>query len=112
MRVELSELIRFESADPRLIGIDVSQVVIAPDGSRADVLVSLPAEVEARTQAMAGLVAAKPYLRKQLAGRIEIFRMPELHFVADAEPIAGRPLAKLLRRTRRGRPRLDASNQE
>ena len=44
MREELSELIRFESADVRLSGVDVSGVVIAPDGSKADVLVSLPGD--------------------------------------------------------------------
>ena len=103
MRVELSELIRFESADPRLTGIDVSSVIIAPDGSRADVLVSLPGDQAARAAAMAGLLNAKPYLRKQLAGRIELFRMPELRFVADSEQLGSRPLSKLLRRVRRGR---------
>jgi ribosome-binding factor A len=106
MRVELSELIRFESADPRLVGVDVSGVVIGPDGKRADVLVSLPANAKIRAAAMEGLMAAKPYLRKQLAGRIELFRMPELRFVADVEPISSRPLTKLLRRARRGRAKL------
>lgn len=108
MREELSELIRFESADARLSGVDVSSVVIAPDGSRADVLVSLPAGKEARQQAMEGLMHAKVYLRKQLAARIELFRMPELRFVADTEPVSDRPLSKLLRRVRRGRPKMEA----
>ena len=108
MREELSELIRFESADVRLSGVDVSSVVIATDGSRADVLVSLPPGQEARRLAMEGLMHAKVYLRKQLAARIELFRMPELRFVADTEPVSDRPLSKLLRRVRRGRPKTDA----
>jgi ribosome-binding factor A len=108
MREELSELIRFESADVRLSGVDVSSVVIATDGSRADVLVSLPPGQEARRLAMEGLMHAKAYLRKQLAARIELFRMPELRFVADTEPVSDRPLSKLLRRVRRGRPKTDA----
>ena len=106
MREELSELIRFESSDPRLAGVDVSGVVIAPDGSRADVLVSLPPGSEARRQALEGLIHAKAYLRKQLAGRIELFRMPELRFVADSEQFTDGPLGKLLRRARRGRSKL------
>ena len=108
MREELSELIRVESADVRLAGVDVSSVVIATDGSRADVLVSLPPGQEARRLAMEGLMHAKVYLRKQLAARIELFRMPELRFVADTEPVSDRPLSKLLRRVRRGRPKTDA----
>jgi len=107
MREELSELIRFESADPRLAGIDVSGVVVSPDMTKADVLVSLPGDAQAREQAMAGLINAKAYLRKKLAGRIELFRMPELRFVADSVAITDRPLGKLLRRARRGRPKDD-----
>ena len=103
MREELSELIRFESADPRLTGIDVTQVVIGTDGKRADVLVSLPGDAATRTAAMDGLLAAKHYLRKQLASRVDLVRMPELRFVADSEPVSDRPLGKLLRRVRRGR---------
>jgi ribosome-binding factor A len=105
MREELSELIRFVMADPRLVGVDVSRVVIAPDGKKADVLVSLPLEAEPRAHAMAGLLAAKPYLRKQLADRIDLFRMPELRFVPDAELASAKSIARLVRRVRRGRPK-------
>ncbi len=107
MREELSELIRFESADPRLTGIDVSGVIVSPDMKKADVLVSLPGNTKSRQEAMEGLMNAKAYLRKKLAARIELFRMPELRFVADSEPVTDRPLAKLLRRARRGRPKTD-----
>jgi len=110
MREELSELIRFETSDPRLAGVEVSGVVMAPDGSRADVLVSLPQVAEARRQALEGLIHAKGYLRKQLAGRIELFRMPDLHFVADSEQLSDRPLGKLLRRARRGRPKIGSGD--
>ena len=105
MREELSELIRFESSDPRLVGVDVSSVVIGPDGKRADILVTLPGNKKTRDAAMEGLMNAKAYLRKQLAARIELFRMPELRFVADTEPLLDRPLSKLMRRVRRGRPK-------
>jgi ribosome-binding factor A len=107
MREELSELIRFESADPRLSGVDVSSVIVSPDMKKADVLVSLPGNAKSRDAAMEGLMNAKAYLRKRLAARVELFRMPELRFVADSEPVTDRPLAKLLRRARRGRPKVD-----
>jgi ribosome-binding factor A len=106
MREELSELIRFECSDPRLADIDVTEVVISPDMSRADVLVVMPTEPESRETAMAGLMAAKPFLRKQVAKRIELFRTPELYFRPNAETsVSGPALNKLLRRVRRGRPR-------
>ncbi len=106
MREELSELIRFECSDPRLADVDVTEVVVSPDMSRADVLVVLPAEAGRRVTAMRGLLAAKPYLRRQLAGRIELFKTPELYFRPNSETtLAGPSLNKLMRRIRRGRPR-------
>ena len=106
MREELSELIRFESGDPRLAEVDVIEVIVAPDLRRADVLVSLPSGAAARRAALEGLESARGYLRRQLAQRIELFRMPDLRFVAGAET-SGAPLKRLLRRARRGRPAQD-----
>lgn len=104
MREELSELIRFESSDPRLAEVDVTDVIVASDMRRADVLVSLPPAAAARAAALEGLESARGYLKRQLAQRIELFRMPELRFVTDSET-TGVPLGRLLRRARRGRPR-------
>jgi len=106
MREELSELIRFECSDPRLAEVDVTEVIISPDMSRADVLVAFPADADRRELAMAGLLAAKPYLRRQIAERIELFKTPELYFRANAgTALSGPALNKLMRRVRRGRPR-------
>lgn len=106
MREELSELIRFECSDPRLGEVDVTQVVISPDMSRADVLVALPGDPERRATAMAGLMAAKPFLRRQVAERVELFKTPELYFRPNAgTAVSGPALNKLMRRVRRGRPR-------
>ncbi len=104
MREELSELIRFESNDPRIAQVDVTEVVVSPDMKRADVLVSLPADAEERRQALEGLESARHYLRRGLMQRMELFRMPELKFRADAE-VTGGALEKLKRRMRRGRAR-------
>jgi len=104
MRVELSELIRFESSDPRITQVEVTEVVVSPDMKRADVLVSLPKDAEEREKALDGLESARHYLRRSLMQRMELFRMPELKFRADAE-LMGMPLDKLRRRMRRGRPK-------
>lgn len=107
MREELSELIRFECSDPRLLEVDVTEVVVSPDMSRADVLVALPGDAEKRETAMAGLLAAKPYLRRQIAERIELFKTPELYFRPNAgTALSGPVLNKLMRRVRRGRPKI------
>ena len=108
MREELSELIRFETSDPRLTDVDVTEVIVASDLRRADVLVSLPGSEPARQAALEGLEHARGYLKRQLAQRIEVHRMPELRFVPATET-SGAPLGRLLRRIRRGRPRDEGS---
>lgn len=105
MREELSELIRFESSDPRLTDIEVTGVILSSDARRADVLVRLPNSKDARSAALDGLEHARAYLRLQLAQRIDLFRAPDLRFVPDSEIAAGKDLSRLRRRLRRGRPR-------
>jgi ribosome-binding factor A len=105
MREELSELIRFESSDPRLTDVEVTDVVLSSDARRADILVRLPADAALRTKALEGLENARVYLRHQLAQRIELFRAPDLRFVPDSHVSGGQNLAKLRRRLRRGRPK-------
>ena len=104
MREELSELIRFESSDPRILGVDVTEVVVVSDLRKADVLVTLPADADQRTAALAGLESAKGYLRNQLMNRLDLHRMPELRFRASSEVASGQDISRLLRRARRGRP--------
>jgi ribosome-binding factor A len=105
MREELSEIIRYESSDPRLADVDVTEVVVASDMHRADVLVALPPDQQVRERALAGLQHARHYLRRLLMQRLNLFRMPELRFYPDSETTQGAPVEHLLRRVRRGRPR-------
>ena len=105
MREELSELIRFESADPRISQVEVTEVVVAPDMRRADVLVVLPSGEQERRQALEGLDSARHFFRRNLMQRMDLFRMPELRFKPAAEAAGGERLDSLLRRVRRGRPR-------
>lgn len=105
MREELSELIRYESDDPRIQQVEVTEVVVSPDMRRADVLVMLPEAPADREKALTGLEAARHYLRRQLMQRLELFRMPELRFRPSVGTVQSAPLERLLRRVRRGRPK-------
>jgi len=103
MREELSELIRFEMADPRLLGIDVAEVHCAPDLKKADVLVSSPGENS--DAALDALMHARGFLRHQLMQRMDLYRMPELRFIAAIPSGAAGDPGRLMRRIRRGRPK-------
>jgi ribosome-binding factor A len=103
MREELSELIRFELSDPRVLGVDVADVHCDPKMTKADVLVTLPTEEKSRTKALEGLEHARNFLRHQLVERLNLYRVPDLRFVSGTETRTGAELNKLLRRVRRGR---------
>ncbi len=79
----LSELIRFESKDPRLDGVALTKVDLTRDLSIAEVYFSTlepdadPAEVQA------GLKSAAGFLRGRLGHAIKVRHVPELRFVHD-----------------------------
>jgi ribosome-binding factor A len=105
LREELRELISYELNDPRVSVVDVTDVQIAPDMKKAVVQVTLTGEPQEREAAIEALEHARHFLRRQLAKRLQLFRMPELHF----EPVAafGSPgrIGQILKRIQKGRPR-------
>ncbi|HBY59082.1 MAG TPA: 30S ribosome-binding factor RbfA [Solibacterales bacterium] len=106
LREELSELIGYEMTDPRVGGVDVTEVHIAPDMRVASVRVSLPAAEDERRGALEALEHAKGFLRREVGRRLQLFRVPDFRFEADAE-LAGSHdrVQQLLKRIRKGRPK-------
>ncbi len=104
IREELSELIGYELADPRLATVLVTDVHISPDKRHALVRVGshTPGDTE---QALEALEKAKHFLRRELAQRLDMFRVPELHFEGDVLAEAGDRMENLLKRIKKGRPR-------
>lgn len=105
LREELSELIGYEMSDPRVGMASVTEVLITPDMRRAQVRLSLGGEPEEQQETLLALEGARNFLRRQLAIRLQLYRVPELHFEADAALGAGDRLESLLKRVRRGRPK-------
>ena len=99
VREELEELILYELEDPRIQNVDVTDVRVSPDLRQACVLVSVRGE-----EALAALRGARHFLRRQLAGRLELRHTPELVFEADSGVDPERA-GTLLRRIRKGRPK-------
>jgi ribosome-binding factor A len=111
LREELGELIAYELSDPRIHDASVTEVLISPDKRRAQVRLhfyGVPKDQQQETiQALDG---ARHFLRRQLAERLNLFRVPELYFEADISSSEGGRMEHLLKRIRRGRPR-DAGEQ-
>lgn len=109
LREELSELIGYEMSDPRVASVDVTDVVLAPDMRHARVRISCPGDEKQRLDALRALEGARHFLRRELAARLRLFRIPELCFEPDLEAGARGRVEELLRRIRKGRPRPEAS---
>jgi ribosome-binding factor A len=102
LREELGELIAYELADPRIGEAVVTEVLVSPDMRHAQVRLHLDeAQKDATIRALQG---ARHFLRHQLSERLNMFRIPELHFEADVSGANGR-IDQLFKRIRRGRPR-------
>jgi len=104
LRVEIGAMIEGELSDPRIDFCHVSEVTLNPGGKSARVYVAVdgtskdPARSEADT--IAGLEAAKGYIRRELKERMGVRHVPELSFLADR---SGRFQARIDELMSRGR---------
>jgi ribosome-binding factor A len=103
VKEELAELIGFEMDDPRLADVSVTSADVSPDMRHAHVKVAIEGGQEKKTLAV--LDSAKNFLRHELASRLNLRRIPELHFVVDSHPDADSRIDFLLRRARRNKAR-------
>jgi ribosome-binding factor A len=105
LREELDELIEYEMADPRVAGVTVTEVLVSPDRKKAQVRFAMPPDEAARKEALAALEHAKGFLKRQVALRLQMFRIPDLHFEADVSAHLTARMEHLLKRVKKGRPR-------
>ncbi len=86
IRQELSEMLIREISDPRLHLIYVTDVRVDRELAFADIYVSA-VEGEARSQeVLSGLESASGFIRRTLAGRVELRAFPRLRFHWDPTP--------------------------
>ncbi|MBV8819113.1 MAG: 30S ribosome-binding factor RbfA [Acidobacteriaceae bacterium] len=106
LREELGELIAYELSDPRIQDASVTEVLVSPDKRHAQVRLHFQtAAKEQQDATIQALDGARHFLRRQLAERLNLFRVPELHFEADVASSENGRMQQLLKRVRRGRPR-------
>ena len=94
---ELAELIRLELKDPRVTGlVTVTGVEVSQDQSHAKVFFTILGDESRKEETTAGLVRASGFLRSQLAQRMQLRTVPELHFKYDASVERGIKLTRLI----------------
>ena len=112
LREEIGAMIGGELSDPRIASCHVSEVVLNPGGKSARVYVELdkttPEIDKAEQETVAGLEAAKGYIRHELKERMGVRHVPELAFFADR---SGRFQARIDELMSRGRKRQKAKTE-
>src|SRR5690242_20739359 len=92
----LAELVRTEVRDPRVGLVTLTGVELSRDQSHAKVFYTVLGAASAAGDAQAGLDRAAGFLRSQLAHRLTIRKVPELHFAFDESVERGVRLSKLI----------------
>ena len=106
LRQEIGAILSREVADPRIGFATVTKVETAPDLGHARVWVSVIGQRGERTETIAALEHAMPFVRHELGGRLRLRRIPVLHVRLDDTIERGTRVLQLLERAR-GRRRLD-----
>ena len=84
LQQEISRAVASKLRDPRLQGlVTVTHVAVTADLQHATVAVSVMGSPEGRRDALKGLEAASGFLRRELAGRLNLKRVPSLKFELD-----------------------------
>lgn len=93
---ELSEMLIKEVSDPRLDGIFITDVNVDREFTYANIYVSAVEGKSRSDEILAGLHHATPYLRRMLAGKVELRVFPKLRFFWDPTPERADHIERLL----------------
>jgi ribosome-binding factor A len=83
LRSELSDLLARQVKDPGIGFVTLTQVTVSPDLQVARVYYTSLGDTAARRNTVRALERAAPFLRRQVAQRLRLRRVPELRFQVD-----------------------------
>jgi ribosome-binding factor A len=90
---ELADLLQFEVKDPRVGMVTVTEVEVTGDMAHAKIYYSAKAGT---AELQVGLEKTAGFLRGQLAKRMLLRTVPQLHFIYDASIDRGMKLSKMI----------------
>jgi ribosome-binding factor A len=83
LRVEITEILAREVHDPGIGFLTVTRVKLTPDLQQARIYYTTLGDEQARKDTGKALGRATPFLRRQVARRMNFKRVPELQFFYD-----------------------------
>ena len=103
IREELGFLLLHELKDPRVAALTtITHVETSPDLEHARVHVSVMGSAEEQAGAMKGLKSAEGFLRRSLALRVKMRRVPALTLILDTSMEQGAQMLELIDRVADG----------
>ncbi len=97
LQQELAVVLQRDMKDPRIGFVTVNDVDVSRDLSFAKVFVTFFEEdKEVVQEKLNALIAAAPYIRTLVAGRMKLRVMPELRFVYDSSLVEGMRMSNLV----------------
>lgn len=111
LREEIGAMIEGELSDPRISFSYISQVVMNPGGKSALIYVAVDGGPAEEADTLEGLMAARGYIRHELAERMGVRYVPELTFHIDRSEKMKTRIDELLGRKRRTGVRISGHEQ-
>lgn len=103
---EITAMLEGELSDPRIAPCHVTEVVLAPGGKSCRVFIAVTGGEKEEADTLAGLMAARGYIRTQIRDRMGVRHVPELTFAIDRSEKINARMDELLGRAAKHRDRI------
>ena len=102
---EINAMLAGELKDPRLEGsVVASEVRVQPDMKHARVFISVKGTDKEQAEAIKALEHASSFIRRELVERLQLRRLPELHFTLDISQQRVERIEQLLKEMKKDKP--------
>ncbi|HYY42536.1 MAG TPA: 30S ribosome-binding factor RbfA [Pyrinomonadaceae bacterium] len=96
VREEIAQIVGYELEDPRVAAVTVTDVRMSENLREARVYVMLSGTEQEAAAALRALERAAPFVRRQLAMKLNLRRTPFVHFIRDSVEEQATRVAALL----------------
>ncbi len=103
---EITAMLEGELSDPRIAPCHVTEVVLAPGGKSCRVFIAVTGTEKEELDTLAGLMAARGFIRTEIRYRMGVRHVPELTFAIDRSEKINHRMDELLGRMDKHRGKL------
>jgi ribosome-binding factor A len=103
---EITAMLEGELSDPRIAPCYVTEVVLAPGGKSCRVFIAVTGSEQEESDTLAGLMAARSYVRTEIRDRMGVRHVPEITFSIDRSERINARMDELLGRMEKHRGKM------